>query len=162
MSYGNISAQISDETVNQVITLVQEIDKLLPFTINLSPDDMRALVTMGDKSIPFVDKSLELAKQNPEFVPKFMDVEEFTNDFDLTKQMRKIINVMMPLTEKIRDTFYAVGSEAFFQARVFYGSTKTAAKADVPGTDDIVKELGKRYKPLGKKNNQNEVEEQNQ
>ena len=160
MSYGNISAQINDETVNQVINLVQEIDKLLPFAINLSAEDMKTIVAMGDKSFPFVDKSLELAQQNPEFVPKFMDVEEFTRDLALSKQMRKIMNVMMPLSEKIRDTYYAVGSEAFFQARLFYGSTKTAAKADVPGTDDIVKELGKRYKPIGRK--KNEVEEPGQ
>lgn len=160
MSYGNISAQISDETVTQIIGMVQEIDNLLPFTINLSTEDMKTLVAMGDKSVPFVDKSLELAQQNPDFVPKFMDVDEFSRDLVLSKQMRRIMNVMMPLSEKIRDTFYAVGSEAFFQARVFYGSTKTAAKANVPGTDDIVKELGKRYKPLGRRNKQNEGDDQ--
>ena len=36
---------------------------------------------MGDKTIPFVEKVIEYASSNPEFIPSFMDLQELKNDF---------------------------------------------------------------------------------
>jgi len=38
---------------------------------------------MGDKSIPFVEKRLELAGTNPQLVPPFVNVEKLRKDFEL-------------------------------------------------------------------------------
>lgn len=146
MNYKNISAEISDETVTQLIQHVKEIEKQLPFVINLTPDEIRALPKMGDKSLPFVEKSLEFAQEYPEFVPPYLDVPELQRDLALSKKLKRLINVLQPLTEKVCDTYYAVGAEAFTAARTFYKSTKNASGLSVPGSDAIAVELGKRYK----------------
>jgi hypothetical protein len=146
MSYKNISTEITTETLTSVIQKLKEIDEVLPFTINLTAGEKRALPKMGDKSVAFVEKAHEFAVRNPEYLPAFLKVEEFKRDIDLTKALKSIMNVISPVEEKISDTFYAVGSEAFSAALTFYNSAKRASKSGVPGSDTIVAELHKRYK----------------
>jgi hypothetical protein len=71
-------------------------------------------------------------------------------DFELSVQLRDILNLIEQLYEKLSDTYLAVGSEAYVAALSFYNSAKSAAKANVPGTDTIVNELGKRFVGQGK------------
>jgi hypothetical protein len=158
MSYENISAQLSDEDLNQVIAKLTEAEKLLPFVIDLTNDEIRSLFKLGDKSLPFVDKALELAAQNPDYVPKYVDLEELKKDIELAKKLKTIMNVLMPLAEKVSDTYHAVGSEAFLAARMFYVSVKNASRGGVPGTDTIAAELGKRFeKRFRKRENEEET-----
>jgi len=49
--------------------------------IALSNEERRGLPKMGDKTIPFVEKVIEYASSNPEFIPSFMDLQELKNDF---------------------------------------------------------------------------------
>ena len=146
MSYKNIKAQIPEEKMILVKKSMKEIGLALPFTINLTLEEKRALPKMGDKSIAFVEKSLEFASENTQYLPAFVDVQEFKQDIDLAKDLKTIMNILIPVTEKITDTFYAVGSEAFTAALIFYNCVKRASKMGVPGSDAIAAELQKRYK----------------
>ena len=101
---------------------------------------------MGDKSIAFVEKAFEFAKKQPDLVPPYLIVDELGRDFELAKQLKKLLDFLKPFYEKVSDTFLAVCSEAFFGARVFYHSSKYASKANVPGSDAIARELQKRFK----------------
>ena len=102
---------------------------------------------MGDKTLAFVEKALEMASKNPGFNPPYMDVDELRKDLALAKKLKNFLNFLAPFTERVDDTYLAVGSEAYAAARVFYYSAKGAAKANVPGADAIVEELAKRYNP---------------
>jgi hypothetical protein len=145
MSYQNISAEISDEIVGQQVQRVKEIEQDLPFIINLTIEERKTLPLMGDKSIPFVEKSIEFARQQPDLVTSFLDVDELAKDLVLARRLKKILNVIEPLYEKVQDTYLAVGSEAFAAARTFYRTVKNAARSGVPGVDAIASELSKRY-----------------
>ena len=145
MAYRNVSAEISDETVGQQVQRMKDIELDLPFIINLTIEERKTLPLMGDKSIPFVEKSIEFARQEPKLVTNFLDVDELARDLALARQLKKILNVIEPLYEKVQDTYLAVGSEAFAAARTFYRTVKNAAKSGVPGADAIASELSKRY-----------------
>ena len=146
MSYKNIKAEIPEEKMILVKKSMKEIDLALPFTINLTLEEKRALPKMGDKSIVFVEKALEFASENTQYLPSFVEINDFKQDIDLAKDLKTILRILEPLTEKITDTFYAVGSEAFTAALIFYSCVKRASKMGVPGSDTIAKELQKRYK----------------
>lgn len=146
MSYKNISAEITQETLDSVKQKLKEIDEALPFTINLNLEEKRALPKMGDKSLAFVEKALEFAAENPQYLPAFLEIQEFKRDHELTRKLKSLMNILLPITEKITDTYYAVGSESLSSALVFYNSAKRASKNGVPGSDGIVAELRKRYK----------------
>jgi hypothetical protein len=145
MAYQNISAEIKPDDKNEIIGFIQQITNKLPFLINLTEEERKQIPKMGDKSIAFVEKALELAQQNPNLVPPFLNVEELKRDLNLAKDLRDLLNYINSLVEKLSDTYLAAGSEAFVAALSFYNSAKAAAKSNVPGTDFIVDELGKRF-----------------
>lgn len=151
MPYQNISAELTDSVKQDILNRLQNITDLLPFLINLTLDERHSLPKMGDKSFPFVDKSLELAEQNPHLVPPYIDINELKKDFQLAQGLRTVQNATATLLEKISDTYIAAGSEALTAALTFYQSAKQAAKKNVPGTDLVVNELAKRFENMGKK-----------
>jgi len=75
----------------------------MSFLINLTPEERSNLPKMGDKSIPFVEKTLELAVTNPQLVPPFVNVEELRKDFSLAMELRDILIIVKQLYEKLDD-----------------------------------------------------------
>jgi hypothetical protein len=145
MSYTNISADFPEDRLEVIIQSLRGLDTDLGFCVNLTPDEIKGLSKMGDKSIPFVEKGLELAERYPQYCPPYLDLTELRKDVTLAKRLRKLLNILEPLVEKVQDTYYAVGSEAFVATRSFYRSVQTAAKTNVPGSNSIADEMAKRY-----------------
>lgn len=52
---------------------IATIKTKLPFLIDLSVEERKALLKLGDKSRAFVSKALEVATQNPDFLPRSFD-----------------------------------------------------------------------------------------
>jgi len=150
MPYQNISAELKPAEKNEILDLINQINQKLPFLINLTPEERQSLPKMGDKTLPFVEKSLELAEQNKGLVPPYINLDELRKDFELAVALRDIVNAVAQLYEKVSDTYIAAGSEAYIASLQFYNSAKIAAKSNVPGTDVIVNELGKRFVGQGK------------
>jgi hypothetical protein len=46
---------------------IATIRQKLPFLVDLTTEDRRTMLKMGDKSRAFVSKALEVATQNPQF-----------------------------------------------------------------------------------------------
>ncbi|MCS7053710.1 MAG: hypothetical protein NZM09_08245 [Ignavibacterium sp.] len=145
MPYQNISAEISDRDKREILDLVQQIESRLNFLINLTPEERQSIPKMGDKTIAFVQKALELAQQNPNLVPPYVNLDELRRDFELSIRLKDILNAVSRVYEKLSDTYIAAGSEAFTAALSFYKSAKAASKMNVAGTDIIVEELSKRF-----------------
>ncbi|MCP4152166.1 MAG: hypothetical protein GY757_30790 [bacterium] len=145
MSTQLVSAELTDEQVDQAILAVEALRTQFPFIVTLKPEESRKIYKMGDKSLPFVDKALKYASLHPDYVPPFVNVTELTKDLELYKKIKKVLDVLLPLTNGLKSTSVVAGSEAFAAARSFYSSAKTAANAKVYGFNHIVSELAMRY-----------------
>lgn len=110
---------------------------------------------LGDKSLSFVGKALEYARQNPAVVPPYIDVNEFERDLNLYVQLTKLLYPLHQLVEKLDDTTMQTGSEAYSAALLFYNAVKGAARAGVPGVKNIVDDLQTRFP--GRKNKNADV-----
>lgn len=120
--------------------------------INLSVEDRHNLAKMGDKTLAFVTKSLEYAKQNPMVVTSFFDVAEFEKEVTTMNTLLRILKPMRQLLEEIDDTTLYVGSEAYTDALTFYTALKGAVKAGVPGMKTVYDDLQARFPGRGKGN----------
>jgi hypothetical protein len=143
--YNNISENLSTGDYNQIINRINAIKAALPFLVNLTADERRSGLKMGDKSLAFVSKCLEYASAHPNLVPPYLNVAEFQKDHDLREQLLHIIRELNTLVEAVDDTILALGKEEFEQALIFYNSVKQAAKGNVPGTGAIVEDLAERF-----------------
>lgn len=145
-----ISVTINATAEQAILAAIATIETNLPYVVNLSADERQYLPKMGDKSIAFVNKALEYAKQNPSVVPSFLDLVELEKDVTAVTALSKVVYPLRQLLEKLDDTVLLSGSEAYTEALVFYTALKGAAKAGVPGMKTVYDDMQARFPGRGK------------
>lgn len=148
MPYRNISATLSAESLQEIKTALSTIQAQLPFLVSLSVEERRKLCKMGDKSLAFVNNSLNVTQNNPEILPASFNATEFARDYQLTVALSEILGLLEQLTEQVDDTLMAVGSESMANSLLVYDYVKTAARR-TPGLKSVSDQLGERFKALG-------------
>jgi hypothetical protein len=147
-----ISITISQELKSAIDTEINNIKtKLQPFLIALTPDERRALPKMSDKSIAFVNKALNYAGSNPEFVPPFLDLAEMKKDIDAVEVLNGIAKSLAQITTGLDDTITLAGSESYVASLSYYNSVKQAVKRDIPNAKSISDDLSERFTSKTKK-----------
>lgn len=138
-----ISAALTQADREAVMDAVATIKAKLPFLVDLSTQERKALPKMGDKSRAFVSKALEVGTQNPDFLPRSFDVEELRKDVQLFEALYPLLLSITQLQELLDDTCLAVGSEAYAAALQVYNYAK--ASGNMGGLDTLVGEMGQRF-----------------
>jgi hypothetical protein len=142
---------IPQDILTQAQTKINEIKALLaPYIVALTPSERHELPKMGEKTISFVEKAYDFARQNPNLVPPYLDMSAFGTDFEDAHGLWTLVNSIRQLEENAGDTEMTAGSEAYQAALVFYKSVKMAAAQDVPGAKAVYEELKTRF-PGGKR-----------
>ena len=149
MADNKISANLSATDRLAVMDAIATIREKLPFLVDLTTEDRRTMLKMGDKSRAFVSKALEVATQNPEFLPRSFDVEEMRRDLALYEALYPVLLSLTQLQELVDDTYIAIGSEAYAAALAVYNYAK--ASGDVTGLDAVIDEMGRRFTRRSKK-----------
>ena len=144
-----ISATVTADIMEKLTAVNTALAGILLF--NLTGQDRLELYKLGDKSIAFVEKSLEYASNNPTLVPSYLDLVEANKDLKLSKDLSSILKQVTTLQRAIEDTAMVAGSEAYDAALVFYASVKGASRVNVPGSESISEDLQKRYVAKSKK-----------
>ncbi|MEH2137821.1 hypothetical protein [Nostoc sp.] len=143
MSKAPISATLGQLERDAVLQAIATIKEKLPFLIDLSNEERKALPKMGDKSRAFVSKALEVATQNPEFLARSFDLEEMRKDVQLFEALYPVLLSLSQLQELVDDTFLAVGSEAYASALQVYTYAKASGQG--AGLETVVEEMGQRF-----------------
>jgi hypothetical protein len=138
--------QIPADVLADVLERFEQVNRLLaPYAVTLTARDRRELAKMGDKTLSFVTKAYELAKQNPQLFPSFLTLADFDVDLADATKLRALVVTSQQLTDALDDTAMAAGSEAYNAARLFYQAAKIASNQHVPGAKEIVTELQQRF-----------------
>ncbi len=146
------SQNIPEEILATAQQKINEANAILaPFMINITPSERKKLLKMGDKSLAFVTKAIELAKQNPVLCPNYLNMENFEIDFSDATKLIVIKNSAKQLQEALEDTSLVAGSEAYQAALMFYSSVKEAASKNVPNAKAVYEELKIRFAHITKK-----------
>ncbi len=145
MNTNRVSATLSTTDQDAVMTAIATIREKLPFLIDLSTTERASMLKLGDKSLAFVKKALEVAAQHPQLVPAPL-LEEMRKDAHLFDTLAPIRLAVDHLKKQLNDTATQAGGEAFAAARTIYAMTKTPlAKASLsPAADDLGKRFGRR------------------
>ncbi|MBD2354127.1 hypothetical protein H6G41_05735 [Tolypothrix sp. FACHB-123] len=149
MADTQVSAKLSAADREAVMEAIGTIRQKLPFLIDLSTEERKALPKLGDKSRAFVSKALEIAAQNPDFLPRSFDVDEMRRDIELFEALYPILLSLTQLQELVDDTSVAVGSEAYAAGLLVYNYAKASGKG--AGLDSMVDDLGRRFARKAKK-----------
>ncbi|MBE9108009.1 hypothetical protein IQ273_01035 [Nodosilinea sp. LEGE 07298] len=143
MTSNYISATLSLQDRDEIMAAIATIRDRLPFVIDVAPKVKRSMPKMGDKSRAFVQKALDVAIQNPDFLPRSFDIAELQRDVELFEKIYPLAMALTQLQADLDDTLAAVGSDAFTAALQVYRHAK--AHGDGSGLDTLVEELGQRF-----------------
>ena len=149
MAENRISATLAPADKEAVMQAIATIREKLPFLVDLTTDERRTMLKMGDKSRAFVSKALEVATQNPNFLPRSFDLEEMRRDLTLFEALYPVLLSLTQLQELVDDTCIASASEAYAAALAVYSYAK--ASGDVTGLDGVIDEMGRRFNRRSKK-----------
>jgi hypothetical protein len=144
MLQNRVSAVLAQPDAEDVMSFITTIENKLPFLVNLTSDEIRSLPKQGDKSRAFVAKALELATQNPGFLPRDFDIEEMRKDVKLFDAIYPLQQGLMKLSEKVNDTAIEVGSEAYVAALLVYNYAKSSG-IGTSSLDGVIDDLGQRF-----------------
>ncbi len=150
MAENKISAVVTNEDHQLIMTSIQAVREKLPFLVDLSPEDRQKVLKLSDKSVGFVNQAAELATQNPDFLPRSFDIDEMKKDVDVYHQLQAYHQALTQVLELVDDTLMQVGSEAYSSALAVYHYAKTS-RVPVEGLDNAVDELGKLFARKTKK-----------
>ncbi len=154
MSLNNrISTEITEKQSAAIAAALEQLKTALAPTliINLTAEERKTMLIMGDKTIAFVNKTLEYAAQNPSLVPNYVDLVEARKDNKLASDIYGFFQQLSTLLRAIEDTGIVAGSEAYEAALVIYHSIKGASRSNVPGTQIIYNDLKQRFPGRGRK-----------
>jgi hypothetical protein len=131
--------------LNQVFTLLK------PYLIdNVTTEQINSNPKLGEKSEPYVDKSLEYAGNHPNTVPRRCNIAEAKKDFNVFEILRPLEPIATQLSLMIHNTRLIAGSEAIDCANDYYKSIKQDAEDGVAEAIPIYTDLKQRYEKVGK------------
>ncbi|GGI28689.1 hypothetical protein [Pedobacter mendelii] len=148
MSLSNqISIEISPEESASISAAIEKLKTvLLPISkINLTAEERMSTLKMGDKTLAFVNKTLEYATQNPALVPNYIDLNEARKDYKLAAEVYALFQQLNTISRALEDMSMVAGGEAYEASLVIYHSIKGASRSNIPGTQVMHDDLKKRF-----------------
>lgn len=139
-----VTGQISSEEQQAIMESLRSITAKFPSLISLSNDVKKSLIKIGPKSLTFTTRALELAKKNPDFLPRSFDTEEFGRDLELYQKLYSINQELSKLLKQADNTLMQVGSEAYLAALAVYQFAKNS-KVGTAGLEGVIDDLGKIF-----------------
>jgi hypothetical protein len=131
--------------------------KLSPVLIALTNEQRRDRAKMGEASKPFVEKVLEYAVSNPQFVPAFAKVPEMQSDWKAYQELNPVFNSLNQICSNLNDTLLELGVDLLKVSNAYYNQVKQGVKMDVPNAKPIEADLRVRYQRKPKKNGESPI-----
>jgi hypothetical protein len=141
-SFDNIMKEITNMVVQHMGAFMHQTN----IYANLTPKERARLTSAGIRNYGFIEKTLDLGKDNPDFLPPHFDMAAFAgtlHDFDIIRQLYVVVEKFETL---IWDCMLLKSDFLYKDALRVYNGFKEQAKGNVPGASDLLKELEPYFK----------------
>ncbi len=146
-----ISVTFSSEELTELDGAIQKIEQIIAGkTRNLSQEERRQFGRIAEQNKLFVNKAKTYMEQYPQYVPPFLDKEEFDRDFESRGIIERRLMRLEGVTEQLSDTKILLDNDNYSNALTFYRNIRFLSREDVPGTTNIAKDLSQFF-PHSKK-----------
>jgi len=113
------------------------------YGVSLNPDDIRRLGKPRDQA--WLRDAYEAGVANDQFVPKYVDMDEFARDVEGAETVAPLRHVADEIQHLLSCTELLCDSEAYAAGLVIYKCVKAAADENVPGAAVLADRLGKIF-----------------
>ncbi|SHL58545.1 hypothetical protein [Hymenobacter psychrotolerans] len=145
-SSDNLEIKLTDADLKKINDALDALDAALaPVLITLTGKEIQRLPKASDASLPFIEKALDLAEQQPQFAPGYVDIPGLRLDLVAWQQLQRVARRLQPLASNLASTSIKLGSESYVTALAYYSSVQQAAKQGVSGAQDARDTLKTRF-----------------
>lgn len=142
----NLTINLAPADLKKINDALDALDAALaPVLVTLTGKEVQRLPKASDASLPFIQQALDLAEQQPQFAPGYVDIAGLRLDLTAWQQLQRVARRLQPLATNLAATNIKLGSEAYVVALAFYNSVQQAAKQGVPGAQDALSVLKTRF-----------------
>ena len=129
MSQNLVSLDLTDD-LPKFDAALDAIEGLMDVFVSLTPEQMRKLTKIGEKSETFCRQTVAILDQNRQALPPGFDLDELKRDLAAYDALRPRLLRLQALTAKCADTRVALGSDIQAASYDGYGLLKMFGKAD--------------------------------
>ena len=113
--------------------------------------DRKRLNGVGIKKLGFIERAYELALENGEFLPHYLTLDRFGNDFEYFLDFRALTDTTAQIREQLWNITIQSADIAYTDALEFYSSVREAAKRRVDAAETLYAALFPFFKEHGKR-----------
>ncbi|WP_339903577.1 hypothetical protein [uncultured Cyclobacterium sp.] len=141
-----VSIQFPEADLRAVKEALATLKTILgPQLIALSPSERQTVPKMSDGTLPFVEKVMDYAQSDSQFLPPYVDLQELEKDWLAVKELMPLLRDLQQLESNLNDTLMMAGSEAYVGALSYYNSVKYGAKVNAADAKVIYEDLKQRF-----------------
>ena len=141
MPYANLKIGMTEVQKQAIINDINTIYNNMPYLILLTTKEKKQGMQLGNLAPTFLQRSLLLAKNNPNVVPSFIDMSNWGLDVQDHRSLCEIRTQLNKLQDAVNCTIIALEQEAMRVSLSFYKVAKSAETQGVMGASMIVDEL---------------------
>ena len=140
-----ITAEITDAVKTQILTKFQEIRDLLPFLINLTPEEKKGIPTISTERGAMDEVFHSEMGAHPELVPSYVDAAELARDRELRGDLLEILQRSREVCDALEDTAHVTGGDVLLGYLSFYSNVQQAAKRGAAGANTLLENLSRFF-----------------
>ncbi len=126
-------------------------------TVNLTPDQRQQYGRIANQNKLIVDKAKNYMEQHPDWIPRFLDKEEFDRDYKARKQVEDRMQMLENLAQQLIDTKTLLDHDNYTNSLSFYRMVRYLAGENEPGAKTVYEDMKVLFnKTSSITNNQNE------
>lgn len=126
-----------------------DLRTLFPFLIGLTATEKKTMpgINVGNKQ--WVEDCIVEMEQDPDLLPGFLKPSQVKTDLQLFEELEVIKVEALDFYDRISDTQFLAGAEAYAVCLIYYRILEAAAKAGMPGADERYNRLRERFANQG-------------
>jgi hypothetical protein len=118
---------------------------------SITKETLDTMQKLGDRSIFFTQRAIEIASQEPSLVPSYLDVNQAKTDLALFLQLQDLDTKMQYLANLLQNNKSLAGAEALDFANDFYNTIRFLKNNNHPVAKQAFEELSDRYQKQKRK-----------
>ena len=129
MTQNLVSLDLSDD-LPKFDAALDAIEGVMDIFVSLTPEQIRRLTKIGEKSETFCRQTVAILDQNRQALPPGFDLDELKRDLAAYDALRPRLNRLKALVARCGDTQLALGSDVLSASYDGYGLLKMFGTAD--------------------------------
>lgn len=142
-----ISLTLSPEELKKLSNGIKDIREVLQGkTVNLTPEQRGQYGRIANQNKLIVDKAKSYMEQHPNWIPRFLDKEEFDRDYITRQQLETHVQQLENLSQQLVDTKTLLDFDNYNNALSFYRMMRFLAGENEPGAKTVYQDMKVLFK----------------